>query len=83
MFDVYLIIHDISFCGISEKKEKELAFKEYESLETTNKNLKTQVTCFAVVEICKHNITFVCKESISIQVNQHYLPFADSQVNKH
>ncbi|KAH1247571.1 hypothetical protein GmHk_06G017449 [Glycine max] len=25
------------------KREKELAFKEYESLETTNKNLKTQI----------------------------------------
>lgn len=80
---MFTIIHDISFCGISDKKEKELALKEYESLETTNKNLKTQVRCFVVLEIYKHNITFVCKESISIQVNQHYLPFADSQVNKH
>ncbi|KAG5026547.1 hypothetical protein JHK86_022461 [Glycine max] len=40
---MFTIIHDISFCGISDKKEKELALKEYESLETTNKNLKTQI----------------------------------------
>jgi len=48
----YLKIHiSYTFSDISVKKEKDLALKEYQSLETTNKYLKEQVRCFDVVEI--------------------------------
>lgn len=38
-------------------KEKELALKEYQSLETTNKNLKAQVRCSSPGHIFKHGLT--------------------------
>ena len=37
-------INLFTFCDISNEKEKELALKKYQSLETTNKLLKEQVT---------------------------------------
>ena len=49
--DVCPIIHSLTFCDISGDKEKEMALKEYHSLETTNKHLKAQVRCSAIVEI--------------------------------
>lgn len=78
LFNVFLIIRLIQFCCIFGEKEKELALKEYQSLETTNKLLKAQVRYFSMEEIFK---SFVCINK-SIQENWHLLHFADTQVNK-
>lgn len=54
LFGFYLIAHSSTFLV---KKEKELALKEYQSLETTNKHLKAQVRCFSMEEILKLGVT--------------------------
>ena len=39
-------INLFTFCDISNEKEKELALKKYQSVDTTNKLLKEQVTVY-------------------------------------
>jgi len=67
-----------TFPDIFDKKEKDLALKEYQSLETTNKHLKAQVSLSDVIEIFKLCVTLVCVGSILIQENQCHLPFCRS-----
>lgn len=49
-----LIINHFTCGNISVKKEKELALKEYQSLETKNKHLKAQVRDFSMLDIFRN-----------------------------